>query len=216
MRHAVAGNRFGRNSGWRKATIRDLAKATLIRQRICTTEAKAKEARKVVDKLITLGKRGTLSDKRRAFAILADHGLVSDLFGKTSPRFKDRVGGYTRIIKLGNRRGDNASLAYLELTEKEQIIVSKPKSTAAVKKEKIEKIEAAAHAHEHTHEHEHEHKPQEEQQKSRPKAAVQEIVKKDAVKEQMRKPADKDKSSTKKFMSGIRNMFNRGSSSSGK
>ena len=213
MRHAVAGNRFGRHSGWRKATIRDLAKATLVRQRICTTEAKAKEARKIVDKLITMGKHGTLADKRRAFAILADHGLVSDLFAKTSPRFKDRVGGYTRIIKLGNRRGDNASLAYLELTEKEQIIVSKPKSAAVAKKEKIE---AGAHVHDHAHEHEHEHKPQEEQQKSRPKAVVQESVKRDAVKEQVRKPADKDKPSTKKFMGGIRNMFNRGSSSSGK
>jgi large subunit ribosomal protein L17 len=204
MRHGVAGNRLSRNSSLRKATVRDLARATIIRQRICTTEAKAKEARKLVDKLITLGKRGTLADKRRAFAILADHGLVSDLFARTSPRFKDRVGGYTRIIKLGNRRGDNASLAYLELTEKERIIVSKPKSTAA------------AHAHDHAHDPEHEHKPQEDQQKPKPKAAVQELAKKDAVKEQVRKPTDKDKSSTKKFMSGIRNMFNRGSSSSGK
>ncbi|MBI5149813.1 MAG: 50S ribosomal protein L17 [Candidatus Omnitrophica bacterium] len=209
MRHGVAGNRLSRNSSLRKATVRDLARATLIRQRICTTEAKAKEARKVVEKLITLGKHGTLADKRRAFAILADHGLVSDLFVKTSPRFKDRVGGYTRIIKLGNRRGDNASLAYLELTEKEQIIVSKPKSTAAARKEKMEKPEAAL-AHEHTHEHKHEH----EEEQPKPKAAVKEPVKKDAVKDQVQKPADK--ASTKKFMGGIRNMFNRGSSSSGK
>src|SRR3989338_8184504 len=104
MRHGMAGNKLSRNSSLRKATVRDLAKATLIQQRICTTEAKAKEARKLVDKLITLGKKGTLADKRWTCAILCDHRIVSDLFNKTSPRFKDRVGGYTRIIHLGNRR----------------------------------------------------------------------------------------------------------------
>ena len=133
MRHGIAGNKLSRNTTLRKATVRDIAKATLIRQRICTTHVKAKEARKLVDKLITLGKNGALADKRRAFAILCDHKLVSALFSKTSPRFKNRVGGYTRIIPLGNRRGDNARLAFLELTEKEEVIVSKPKSTAAAK-----------------------------------------------------------------------------------
>lgn len=134
MRHGIAGNKLSRNSSLRKATVRDIAKATLVCQRICTTQAKAKEARKLVEKLITLGKKGSLADKRRAFAILCDHKLVSTLFTKTSPRFKQRNGGYTRIIPLGNRRGDNARLALLELTEKEEIVVSKPKSTAAQKK----------------------------------------------------------------------------------
>ncbi len=133
MRHGIAGNRLGRFSSWRKATVRDLAKATLIHQRICTTKTKAKEARKLVDQLITLGKKGSLAHRRKAFAILCDHALVSELFGKISGRFKSRVGGYTRIIPLSLRRGDNAQLAFLELTEKEQVIVSKPKSTAATK-----------------------------------------------------------------------------------
>jgi len=133
MRHRIAGNRLGRKSAHRKATIRDIAKATLIRQRVCTTKAKAKEACKMVDKLITLGKKGLLAHKRRAFAILCDHNLVSDLFNKTAPRFKQRNGGYTRIIPLGYRRGDNAQLAFLELTEKEEVIISKPKTTAAGK-----------------------------------------------------------------------------------
>ncbi len=140
MRHGMAGTKLGRNSSLRKATVRDIAKATLIRQRICTTKAKAKEARRLVEKLITLGKKGTLADKRRAFAILCDHQLVSDLFAKTSPRFKNRVGGYTRIIPLGTRRGDNAHLAFLELTEKEEMVVSKPKATAASKKKNIESV----------------------------------------------------------------------------
>ena len=206
MRHGMAGNRLSRNSTLRKATVRDLAKATLIAQRICTTEAKAKEARKLVDKLITLGKKGTLAAKRRAFSILTDHKLVSDLFAKTSPRFKNRIGGYTRIIKLGTRRGDNAALAYLELTEKEIVIVSKPKSAVAAKKEKVPEAGQHEHGHEH-HEHAHEHE-------AKPKAIIKEQPKKDVIKDQKSLP-DKDKSRGK-FMSGLRNMFNRGSSSSGK
>ena len=133
MRHGNSGNRLGRNSSLRKATIRDLAKATLLRQRICTTKPKAKEARKLVDHLITFGKEGTLAARRRAFAVLCDHALVSDLFNRISPRFKSRMGGYTRIISLAKRRGDNAQLAFLELTEKEKIIVSKPKTGARAK-----------------------------------------------------------------------------------
>ena len=208
MRHGMAGNRFGRNSTLRKATVRDLAKATLIAQRICTTEAKAKQARKLVDKLITLGKKGTLPAKRRAFAILCDHKIVSDLFGKTSPRFKNRVGGYTRIIKLGTRRGDNASLAYLELTEKEIVVVSKPQSATA-KKEKTPTV----HGHEH-HGHEHHEHAHEDEVKLKPTAVIKEQPKKDVIKDQKSLP-DKDKPRGK-FMGGIRNMFNRGSSSSGK
>lgn len=206
MRHGMAGNRFSRNSSLRKATVRDLAKATLVAQRICTTEAKAKEARKLVDKLITLGKKGTLSAKRRAFAILCDHKIVSDLFSMTSPRFRNRIGGYTRIIKLGTRRGDNAALAYLELTEKEIIIVSKPKTASTAPKEKT--TEAAHHDHEHHDEHTHD------EPKPKPKAVIKEQPKKDAIKDQKSLP-DKDKPRGK-FMGGIRNMFNRGSSSSGK
>ena len=140
MRHALAGNKLGRNSSLRKATVRDIAKATLSAQRIMTTKAKAKEARKLVDKLITLGKNGTLADKRRAFSILCDHQLVSRLFQRTSPLFKSRNGGYTRIITLGQRRGDNAQTVYLELTEKEEIIISQPKSTAVAKKEKLKAL----------------------------------------------------------------------------
>ena len=114
MRHKISGNRLSRNSSLRKATLRDLAKATLIDQRICTTRAKAKEARKLVEKLITLGKKDTLAARRRAFAILCDHTLVSSLFKETAPRFKNRIGGYTRIIPFNNRIGDNAEMVFLE------------------------------------------------------------------------------------------------------
>lgn len=145
MRHGIAGNTLNRKTAHRKATVRDIAKATLIHQRISTTKAKAKEARKLVDKLITLGKNGTLASKRRAFAVLNDHQLVSRLFNRTTPLFKNRSGGYTRIILMGNRQGDNAQLCFLELVEKEEIIVSEPKSTAAAKKDKV-KAEQKAEA----------------------------------------------------------------------
>lgn len=139
MRHKIAGNKLGRNSSLRKATIRDIAKATLIQQRIKTTEAKAKEARKLVDKLVTLGKKGLLAHKRRAFAILCDHKLVSELFDKIAVRFGSRNGGYTRIIKLAtNRKGDNAKLVFLELTEKEKVALTDDTKTKKKSSKKVE------------------------------------------------------------------------------
>jgi len=138
MRHAKTANRLGRYSSWRKATVRDIAKATLVRQRICTTFAKAKEARRLVDRLITLGKKGSLAHRHRAFAVLCDHTLVSDLFKKIAPRFTSRQGGYTRIIPVFNRRGDNAQLVYLELTEKQEVVVSKARSSATSKAKKLD------------------------------------------------------------------------------
>lgn len=133
MRHGIAGNRLNRKSSHRKATVRDIAKAALIHERISTTKIKAKEARKLVDQLITMGKKGTLAEKRRAFAVLCDHQLVSELFNKIAPRFNERQGGYTRIIPVGNRKGDNAEMAYLELTEKTEVILSNAKGKASAK-----------------------------------------------------------------------------------
>jgi len=127
MRHAKSGNRLSRNRSLRKATMRDMARAILVQERICTTMAKAKEARKFIDKLITLGKKDNLASRRRAFAILCDHTMVADLFSKTAPRFKARNGGYTRIIPYMQRIGDNAKLAFLELTEKSREIVTNQK-----------------------------------------------------------------------------------------
>ncbi len=136
MRHGVAGKKFGRNQKLREATVRDLVKAVLINFTIRTTKVKAGEARKLVDKMITLGKKNTLAAKRRAFAVLCDHALVSDLFNKVAPLFVNRHGGYTRIIKLSiNRQGDNAEMAILELTEMPVIA----ESSAVVKEKKSAK-----------------------------------------------------------------------------
>ncbi len=136
MRHGKSGNRLSRNQSLRKATLRDLAKATLLQERICTTRAKAKEARKLIDQLITLGKKDTLAARRRAFAILCDHNIVSRLFSHTAPRFKARKGGYTRIISYVQRAGDNANLAFLELTEKSRTMITGQKRVKAAKEEK--------------------------------------------------------------------------------
>jgi large subunit ribosomal protein L17 len=114
MRHGKAGKQFGRRTAWRAATVRDIAKSVLIKERITTTASRAKESRKLVDKLITMGKEGTLAAKRRAFAVLCEHSLVSHLFNDIAGRFKNRAGGYTRIIPLGvNRLGDNSRLVFL-------------------------------------------------------------------------------------------------------
>jgi large subunit ribosomal protein L17 len=147
MRHGIAGNKFGRNQKWREATLRDLARAALKHERITTTHAKAVEARKLIDKLITLGKKNTLSAKRAAFAILIDHGLVSDLFNKIAPRFKNRQGGYTRLIKYAvNRQGDNAQMTLLELTEREIKVEAPAAADKAVEAKVVDEKPAKAKA----------------------------------------------------------------------
>lgn len=135
MRHGKTGRKFERFSSWRKATLRDIAKGLLIHQQIRTTKMRAKEVRKLAEHLISLGKAGSLAARRAAYAILCDHVLVKKLFDKIAPRFMSRNGGYTRIIPLGLRRGDNAEMVILELTEKE-IIAVKPKKEKAAKKAK--------------------------------------------------------------------------------
>jgi len=138
MRHRIARHRLSRNSAWRRATVHSLARAVLVSESIETTKARAKAAQGYVEKLITLGKKNTLAAKRLVFNQLADHDLVNRLFSEIAPRFKDINGGYTRIYKLGNRRGDGAICVILELTKKiEKVKKAKKKevSEAAPKKE---------------------------------------------------------------------------------
>jgi len=123
-------NRF---TSWRKATLTSLAKALIIHQRIKTTNAKAKAAKPLIEKLISLGKNNSLFAKRRAYRILGDHKLVSLLFNDIAPRFANRIGGYTRILNLGSRRGDNAQLVILALTEIKEKASKKPKAEAEKK-----------------------------------------------------------------------------------
>ena len=127
MPHAVQTRHFGRNTPWRKATVRSLAQALLKRERILTTRAKAKEAQRFTERLITLGKEGSLSARRRAIALLNDVDLVRRLFSEIAPRFSSRPGGYTRVLHAGHRNGDAAAMAVLELVELAPEKKSKPK-----------------------------------------------------------------------------------------
>jgi len=115
MRHRVAGRTLGRPTGHRKALYRNLVADLLRYERIATTEAKAKETRPMAEKMITLGKQGTLHHRRQALSFLGNKGVVDKLFSELGPRYSERLGGYTRIVKLGPRLGDGASMAQIEL-----------------------------------------------------------------------------------------------------
>jgi len=117
MRHQKSGRKLGRDSAHRKALYSNLAGALIEHGRIRTTEAKAKEVRPVVEKMITLGKRGDLHAHRQAVAFLRSKDVAHKLFAEVAPRFAERPGGYTRVVKIGPRPGDAAPMAYLELVD---------------------------------------------------------------------------------------------------
>jgi large subunit ribosomal protein L17 len=117
VRHQRAGRKLGRDSAHRKALYANLASALIEHGRIKTTEAKAKEVRPIVEQMITLGKRGDVSAQRQAVAFLRSKEIAHTLFTEIAPRFADRTGGYTRVVKLGPRQGDAAQMAYLELVD---------------------------------------------------------------------------------------------------
>lgn len=119
MRHNRETHRFGRNFSERRAMLENMVSSLLSHQEITTTLQKAKAAKRLADKVITLGKKDTLHARRQVFAYLQNHDLTSKVFKEVAPRFKDRQGGYTRILQLQRRKGDGAQLALLELTEKE-------------------------------------------------------------------------------------------------
>ncbi len=115
MRHRKAGRRFGRTTSNRKAMVRNMVTSLLDHERIVTTTPKAKEIRKVADKMITLAKRGDLHARRQALSFIQDKTVVAKLFNELGPEYMERAGGYTRIIQTGNRLGDCAPMAILEL-----------------------------------------------------------------------------------------------------
>ncbi|MBW8741255.1 MAG: 50S ribosomal protein L17 [Gaiellaceae bacterium] len=117
MRHHRAGKKLGRDSAHRKALYANLAGSLIEHGRIRTTEAKAKAVKPFAEQMITLGKRGDLAARRQAIAELRSQDVVHQLFADVAPRFVDRPGGYTRIVKLGPRQGDAADMVYLELVD---------------------------------------------------------------------------------------------------
>ena len=133
MRHNKTGRKLGRNSSHRKAMMRNMVTSLLDHEKITTTDARAKELRKIAEKMITLGKRGTLHARRQALQVIMDKNVVAKLFERIAPRYADRPGGYTRIVKLGYRQGDNAALSLIELVEEE--FTPKQKREKPVEKE---------------------------------------------------------------------------------
>jgi large subunit ribosomal protein L17 len=117
MRHHRKGKKLGRDASHRKALYSNLAGALIEHGRIKTTVGKAKAVRPIAEEMITLGRRGDLAARRQALAYLRSNDVVTMLFSEVAPRFKDRPGGYTRIVKLGPRWGDSADMAYLEFVD---------------------------------------------------------------------------------------------------
>lgn len=138
MRHRKQGRKLNRTASHRKAMFKNMAVSILTHEQIVTTLPKAKEMRSIVDKLITLGKRGDLHARRQAASQLQDAAAVKKLFSVLGDRYKDRAGGYTRVLKAGFRYGDNAPMAVIELVERD--VDAKGKAD----RERMEAEEAAA------------------------------------------------------------------------
>ena len=117
MRHQRSGKKLGRDAAHRKALYANLTASLIEHGRIRTTETKAKAVRPIAEKMITLGRDGSIHARRQALAFLRSQEIGHQLFSEVAPRFKDRPGGYTRVIKLGPRQGDAAPMAYLELVD---------------------------------------------------------------------------------------------------
>jgi large subunit ribosomal protein L17 len=118
MRHRVAGRKLNRSPAHRRALLRNLVTSLLAHEAVRTTDAKAKELRRWGDRLITLGKQGTLHARRRAAALVRSRAVVKKLFDDLAPRYQDRHGGYTRVVKLGVRAGDAAPVSLVELVDR--------------------------------------------------------------------------------------------------
>jgi len=121
MRHKIKGRKFGREADHRKAMLKNLVISLLKHKRIETTVAKAKEMRGLTERVITYAKKGTLHHKRLAFSVLHDHKLVKTVFEEIAPKYTNRPGGYTRVIKTRFRRGDCAQMAIIELVEADAV-----------------------------------------------------------------------------------------------
>ncbi|MFY9402715.1 MAG: 50S ribosomal protein L17 [Candidatus Omnitrophota bacterium] len=135
MRHADKRFKLNRFTSWNKATLNSLARNMIIHQAITTTLVRAKASRPLIERLISLAKKNTLTAKRRAFQVLGSHKLVSKLFNDIGPLFDKRPSGFTRIILLKRRRGDNAQLVLFELTERK---TKEPKKQKKIKEVTVE------------------------------------------------------------------------------
>ena len=143
MRHKVAGWKLGRNTSHRRSLLRNLVTSLIVEERIETTVPKAKALRPLVEKMITLGKRGDLSARRQAGAYLMTKEAVTRLFDTVAPRFGDREGGYLRIVRAGWRKGDGADTAFVELLGSEKLQEEKREKRAAARSKRTEEAKQA-------------------------------------------------------------------------
>ena len=120
MKHMIKGKRLNRTSSHRKALFKNMAQAIIKHEQIITTLPKAKTMKPIIDKLITLGKKGSLHARRQAFSQLRDNNMVSKLFGDLATRYAERRGGYSRVLKAGYRYGDAAAMAVIELVDRNE------------------------------------------------------------------------------------------------
>lgn len=140
MRHRNGGYKLGRNTSHRRAVLRNLVTSVILTDRIETTVTKCKASRPLIEKMITLGKRGTVHARRQAAAYLLTPESVDRLFATVAPRYGDRNGGYLRIIRTGARKGDAAEMAFIELLGAEQELNEKAKKRADARAKKREEL----------------------------------------------------------------------------
>ena len=143
MRHLKAGKKLGRNTSHRRALLRNLVTSLIVEERIETTVPKAKAMRPLVEKMVTLGKRGDLSARRLASGFLMTRQSVDKLFDAIGPRFGDRNGGYLRIVRTGFQKGDGAEKAFIELLGAEKILDEKRQKRAELRAKKAEEARKA-------------------------------------------------------------------------
>jgi large subunit ribosomal protein L17 len=146
MRHLNQGRKLNRTSAHRKALFRNLVLSLVRYERIKTTDAKAKELRRYADRMVTLGKRGDLAARRLAYNFMQSRDAVKKLFDEIAPRFKDRAGGYTRVVKFGMRRGDAAPLSIIEFTSNENTEAKTPRKKRAARRDEQQRGERRAAA----------------------------------------------------------------------
>jgi large subunit ribosomal protein L17 len=144
MRHLKAGRKLNRSAAHRKALFRNLVTSLIEHEQVRTTDAKAKELRRIADRMITLGKRGSLHARRQALAYMRRRSAVTKLFDEVAGRFKERPGGYTRVVKIGHRHGDAAPMSVIELTDRGEAAKAEAEKKRERRRRRAEKKAAPA------------------------------------------------------------------------
>jgi large subunit ribosomal protein L17 len=142
MRHGLSGRKLNRTSAHRKAMLNNMAHALVKHEQILTTLPKAKELKPFAEKLVTLGKRGDLHSRRQALSVLKDKTIVAKLFDSFSERYKERQGGYIRVLKAGFRYGDNAPMAIIEFVDRDVSAKGKDSGAVHIDEDETEKVAA--------------------------------------------------------------------------